>query len=312
MRTVSLAALAVSFAFSTLACAVTPEVAGDDPSDGDVEDSEAAVSIESTSTFFTARQDMRKCMYPMCGGWWVKRVNKTTTKCANGRWESECYVSEIDWSSAGLTSEDAYAGDAVLRGTIGSLVHPVGTFGVFKATEAWTAATAGTPSGSFYRVTDTKIRCVRAPCFSLAADKLNTTTGRVLSSLSGAQAEAASKYVADSSIIATGTVKVTSGGGRALAVSQVWTRVQPKVDPSLACVTDADCTRTAAPTAVSSTDECYCTFCPTTVMNVTTADANAETMQKFCSDFRLTCPQVKCMAPPPVACVSGACVGVVN
>jgi hypothetical protein len=45
-----------------------------------------------TSDFFTIREDLRKCASPMCGGYFVKRVNQPTTLCANGRNMSECYV----------------------------------------------------------------------------------------------------------------------------------------------------------------------------------------------------------------------------
>ena len=78
-----------------LGCAATSAEVEDD---GDSEQAEGAASLSSTSTYYEARRDFRKCMYPMCGGWWVHRVNRTSTTCADGSHASECYVAEIDWS----------------------------------------------------------------------------------------------------------------------------------------------------------------------------------------------------------------------
>ncbi|HMJ26230.1 MAG TPA: DUF6748 domain-containing protein, partial [Pyrinomonadaceae bacterium] len=38
-------------------------------------------SLSSTSTFYTVREDMRRCASPMCGGYFVKRVNLPLTRC---------------------------------------------------------------------------------------------------------------------------------------------------------------------------------------------------------------------------------------
>ncbi|MEO7095468.1 MAG: DUF6748 domain-containing protein, partial [Polyangiales bacterium] len=271
------------------------------------EESEAAVSIASTSTYFTVRHDFRRCISPICGGYWVARANKTTTTCADGSKASECYVAEIDWSAAGLTQDDvndASALSLVLRGTIGSKAYgTIGTFGVFKPTEAWGSTVADAPSGNYYRVQDGGIRCITTPCFSLSADKLNSTIGRTLSSLDGTYG---GKALASLPVVATGTIHNTKGGGRALAVTSFWTRIQHSTDP-LACTTDSDCTTTPYYKPVTTSGDCYCATCPTTVMNTATADANYTSWNTTCSAKRPTCPMVKCMAPPPVACVSGTC-----
>src|SRR6266550_2001764 len=54
--------------------------------------------INATSTFYSVRQDLRRCVSPLCGGYFVKRVNMPSTRCANGRSMSECYVAGIDWN----------------------------------------------------------------------------------------------------------------------------------------------------------------------------------------------------------------------
>ncbi len=54
-------------------------------------------TINATSTFYSLRRDLRRCVSPLCGGYFVKRVNMSSTRCANGRFMSECYVAGIDW-----------------------------------------------------------------------------------------------------------------------------------------------------------------------------------------------------------------------
>ena len=89
-----------SLALATFGCAVQSA----DPASGadDTEASEGAVSASSTSTYWRVRPDFRKCISPICGGWWVSRVNFATTKCADGKLASECYVAGLDWSTSHL------------------------------------------------------------------------------------------------------------------------------------------------------------------------------------------------------------------
>src|SRR5262245_13589106 len=66
------------------------------------------------STFYTVRPDVRRCASPLCGGYFVKRVNQALTRCANGRWSRECYVAEIVWNG----STQVEPRRALLRGNI--------------------------------------------------------------------------------------------------------------------------------------------------------------------------------------------------
>ncbi|MGZ9272459.1 MAG: DUF6748 domain-containing protein, partial [Candidatus Binatia bacterium] len=54
--------------------------------------------VSGNSTFYTVRPDLRRCASPMCGGYYVRPVNKQLVPCANGRLMAECYVGEIDWN----------------------------------------------------------------------------------------------------------------------------------------------------------------------------------------------------------------------
>lgn len=298
--------LLVLLAASSLFACVANTADRDD--EGDTEASEGAASLATTSTYYRVRQDFRRCMFPMCGGYWVSRVNKSTTTCSDGKLASECYVATIDWSSAGLTREDvdnSGATSLVLRGTIGWLEYDgIGKFGAFKTTEAWGSTIVEDGTGNFYRVNDNGIRCITTPCFSLNADKLNTTTTRTLSSLSGTYAD---KAAASLPVIATGVVSNTMGGGRALSVSKFWTQIKHTAADPLACTVDADCTVSAYDKTVTSSSECYCAMCPSKIMNVKTEDAYRASWETHCSTVRLMCPMVMCIMPPKVGCVTGQC-----
>eukprot|EP00670_Eutreptiella_braarudii_P007284 CAMPEP_0174290080 /NCGR_PEP_ID=MMETSP0809-20121228/27491_1 /TAXON_ID=73025 ORGANISM="Eutreptiella gymnastica-like, Strain CCMP1594" /NCGR_SAMPLE_ID=MMETSP0809 /ASSEMBLY_ACC=CAM_ASM_000658 /LENGTH=222 /DNA_ID=CAMNT_0015388477 /DNA_START=22 /DNA_END=690 /DNA_ORIENTATION=+ len=128
---------------------------------------------KKTGPYFSVRRDYRRCISPLCGGYWVSQVNKEATVCADGAKAPECYVAEFDWRGTDQTG----AGDAALvQGRIAKKQYEVhGMLGVFKVTGgAWRgAATSGT-AGTYYEATDDGIRCVIAPCFSMDVEELNT------------------------------------------------------------------------------------------------------------------------------------------
>ena len=83
-------------------------------------------------------------------------------------------------------------------------------------------------------------------------------------------------------------------------------------DPTY-CNTDADCTVTALRKDIASAADCYCTFCPTTVVNVATAKKRSADYQAHCGHLTsdpAACPVVRCMQPPRVACQNNTCVAV--
>jgi hypothetical protein len=183
--------------------------------------------LTSTSTFYAVRADLRRCMSPMCGGYFVKRVNEPLTRCANGRYMSECYVAEIDWN--GQTQVDA--GLAILRGRmIAKRFDPRGMFGVLRVDESWQAVNNNRPNGLFYRVRDRGLRCIAFPCPTHHEAKLNSTIGQNiagvdLSALPGA--DVARSMTGPDGVIAAGDhVKVNGPGGTLLELKakQVYLR----------------------------------------------------------------------------------------
>ena len=169
-------------------------------------------SLASTSSFYTFRRDLRRCASPRCGGYFVKLVNQPRTRCADNRNANECYVASIDWRG----QQEPDSGRGLLRGTI----RRKGQFGEFRVSEAWQAASANQPAGTFYRVRDRSpaIRCIAAPCATHHEAKLNSTASQNMAGvdLSGAGApenlvtEATSAMVSDG-ILVSGNHSIVSG-----------------------------------------------------------------------------------------------------
>jgi hypothetical protein len=200
----------------------------------------SADEIGTTSTYFNIRSDFRRCAQPLCGGYWVKRVNLSDTRCnAAGVRSTECYVAEIDWKAAGLSAAQAAAfqseiaaGRGLIRGTIASKTYPdAGRLSVLAATEAWRAISASPPGGVFYRVSDNGVRCNTTPCFWIHSAKLNSSLDRDVSSLDlsavRVTAEGGRKMLSaagSSGILAAGTYRATAAE---LIASQAYLQLRP-------------------------------------------------------------------------------------
>jgi len=141
-----------------------------------------ADALSSTSTYFSVRRDFRQCSFPLCGGYFVGRVNRMLTTCHDGRRARECYVVDADFENAlGLDADEAAhfrsvvdQGRALLRGSIKRATY-VGNrvLGRFVPTEGYAAATAAAPVGTFYRVSG--FPCFRPPCPPVHRARLNST-----------------------------------------------------------------------------------------------------------------------------------------
>src|SRR5438094_405510 len=85
--------------------------------DAEVPDEEALNRLEESGkadsaamanyTFYVVtRPDLRRCMFPLCGGFYVKRVNRSTTRCADGTYAAECRVGDVDYSALRLDENE--------------------------------------------------------------------------------------------------------------------------------------------------------------------------------------------------------------
>ena len=145
--------------------------------------SEAGAELSSTSrTYVTLRRDFRKCLAPMCGGYFVQDMNRVNP--------NEKYVSGLDFSKSGLSVDDiavvleAQEDEVVLRGKLGPAEARFNTrpFLVYEAYRGMPGVNA--TDTTFFTVEDAGIRCVSAPCAAFKAKKLNSTSTRMVTGAS--------------------------------------------------------------------------------------------------------------------------------
>jgi len=194
------------------------------------------------STYFTIAPDLRLCPSPLCGGFWVTRVNRGGTVCADGSLAPSCYVADLDVSRAGLSS----AQEAAVRGAVGHLlmrgsiepktVPPFGNLGVFAAREAWLGHDGATVTGIFFRARDTAIVCITYPCENLQIWPLNLRgsvqliAGVDLDGVNGNAEDGYAELNEPQGLIASGELVPVSGPGGSsleLRASEYYVQVAP-------------------------------------------------------------------------------------
>lgn len=124
--------------------------------------------------------DPRACPSPICGGWFVKEVNKPNSRCSDGVWAAQCHAGEVDLSALPLgdvrrarLQEQFGKGHALVRGRLER--RPMGDLAmdVLVADEGWLGQALTKPSGRFVGLKDSGIVCVTAPCPSIFERTLN-------------------------------------------------------------------------------------------------------------------------------------------
>ena len=165
----------------------------------------------------------------MCGGFWVSRVNRAATTCIDGTAQTWCYVARIDRTAvvrAQIQSVDRN-GSFLVRGRIVRGTAESRSPGRLIATGEWAAATAAPWNGAVYLITDTGVRCVRAPCFSLRTATVNTTRIATASDLDLSSVAASSALVQKGQtaltrggLLVSGTVRREADGGRTVVATQ--------------------------------------------------------------------------------------------
>ncbi len=199
----------------------------------------ASARPNGAGDIFRVRPDPRLCPSPLCGGFFVGRLNRATTPCADGTARAWCYVAELNLSRLGAPARARIrtatgTGGVLLRGRLingGGIPELPSSTGRFVATTGWLAATAATWQTTTYLVSDTGVRCIRAPCFSLRAAVANTVGSRVISGLDLAGVAAtpalvrkAQTAVRGPGLLVAGTIRVDTAGsptsGRTLLADQ--------------------------------------------------------------------------------------------
>jgi hypothetical protein len=200
MKSLVLAALPL-FASSLLipACAsssTTDELAGETSAD-EALDGKADSAADGAYTYFEVTADQRKCASPVCGGFFLDRLNRTTTICHDHTSQAACYTPVLDMSESGL-SDASYAKlveasnqslapgvRAIVRGRFApkNTTTPRPEMGRFIVTEVWLSQTAAVSDGVFAKVRDTGVRCIAAPCASMLEKGLNTSRSAMIADL---------------------------------------------------------------------------------------------------------------------------------
>jgi len=144
-----------------------------------IEPGPPAAPIDRRLAYFSVTSDPRDCASPLCGGFWVTRVNRATTVCVDGSLAQSCYVADLDLSRLGLSVDQeaevrAAAGHLLLRGSIETAPgDAIPNLGLLRVTEAWIGHAEVTATGSFYRAQNTGIVCITFPCLSYEISPLN-------------------------------------------------------------------------------------------------------------------------------------------
>ncbi|SJM91937.1 conserved exported hypothetical protein [Crenothrix polyspora] len=166
--------------------------------------------------YFKIRQDNRKCASPLCGGAFVRQVNKNNTRCADRIYRAECYVAKVDWSSIGVPPSVSQ-NDVLLYGWIVPKKHKdFGLFGEFKVGSAYESATNSDVKGkTFVGLKNNGIVCIVAPCFFANEYVLNGTSTLAISGINLDQVKASKKRrsVAND-ILANKELLLAEGGNR--------------------------------------------------------------------------------------------------
>ncbi|HEX2689499.1 MAG TPA: DUF6748 domain-containing protein [Kofleriaceae bacterium] len=186
----------VTTLYSTFLCAVAGcSQLADDPDElvgestnQETIDRRADSATGDAYTYYEVTADLRRCASPLCGGWFLRRLNRPTTRCHDGREAEACYTPVLDWSEANVPDVqqtkllDASHRDAVSEGVYAiargqfapTNTTPRPELGRFVVSEAWVAEGDSVSQGEFVRVRDNGRRCPAAPCPHLTETTLNT------------------------------------------------------------------------------------------------------------------------------------------
>jgi hypothetical protein len=189
----------------------------------------------AATPIYSVRGDPRLCPSPLCGGYWVALANGVRTRCADGTRNVRCYVAKAVDARRRPASvpNDTLVRGSLEQATFGSL----GPLGVLVVVATYTPAGTAPVSGGYYVVTDTGVRCIRAPCFSYRVTQANGSTRTLASDVdleaaqltAGELARATAALQTKNGLLARGRFDKTSDGGRVFRPSRVFLRAtQPR------------------------------------------------------------------------------------
>jgi hypothetical protein len=189
----------------------------------------------TATAVYSVRGDPRLCPSPLCGGYWVALANGVRTRCADGTRNVRCYVAKaVDVRRRSVSVPN----DALVRGSLEQATFgDFGWLGALVVVAAYAPAGTAPVSGGYYVVTDTGVRCIRAPCFSYRVTQANGSTRTLASDVDlqaaqltpGELARATAALQAKTGLLARGRFRSTTDGGRTFRPSRVYLRAtQPR------------------------------------------------------------------------------------
>jgi hypothetical protein len=201
------------------------------------------------SSYYLGRGDPRACPSPICGGIWIRLLNRDATPCAGALpVRRECYVANLDLSALGLFEHGSLAdlvasGRAIARGkVVMGRVQGFPELATLLVSEVWPASSSKREAtGRFWLLRDNGRRCVTTPCFSTHAALLNTSRHLNVSELDRGvlpqrQRLCAFVWLQETGMMTAGrVVRVPhagpAGAGRRLVATQFYVRKAPPAQP---------------------------------------------------------------------------------
>ena len=182
--------------------------------------------VDEQNYFMWTRDDMRMCPSPVCGGFYVKALNRLWTLCADGSQTADCQVLQLDFSLLDMSEKEQAGfqqaftdGLGVIKGKLIQTQQNGILFTTLNIYEAWLAQTGREPRNTgFFRVHDTGIQCITTPCLTVDESLLNLPWDRFIAgvdlSASGAETDqinAGYQEMKTGFVIATGHHQIVQG-----------------------------------------------------------------------------------------------------
>jgi len=184
------------------------------------------------SSFYVVRPDLRLCPSPLCGGYWAGLANHARATCHDGALRPRCYVARIVGEDRLPLEVDVPAGSLVRADIEPSKDEGFGELGVLVVAGVFSPAGSAIVGGSFFRLVDSGIRCIRAPCFSFRAAQLNRSVRTTLSGIELGSARAAPEEGVraetalhrKTGLLAQGRIVPATDGGRVFRATRLFLR----------------------------------------------------------------------------------------
>ena len=189
----------------------------------------------TVSGIFVVRPDPRECPSPRCGGYWISLANHARTRCDDGLLRPRCYIAAAETEKGAETQLPAYG---LAKGVLESRQFGgLGELGILTVSATWDHAGEDLATGDFFRLRDTGVRCVRAPCFSFLATRLNERKQAIrvssvdLTSTLDIPAETRRRgqvaLGARDGLLAAGQIVRSSDGGRTFRATEIYLKALP-------------------------------------------------------------------------------------